>query len=163
MKLIPILHRNKESTFNKVVQVKGSKQSYTFIYVIIYHISVDGLDTCKHLWGLPGGGGVFGFVFLFSIENFHFVPVFPTKISPCSPAYMRVLMGYIVSRDCSISVTVSRENIKNFTQFLPFIGFQTPHLDPLTCSLCSCVPIAKHALFPGSLQAPRHPIIFQQT
>jgi hypothetical protein len=139
MKLIPILH-------NKVVQVKGSKQSYTFIYVIIYHISVDGLDTCKHLW-----------------ENFHFVPVFPTKISPCSPAYMRVLMGYIVSRDCSISVTVSRENIKNFTQFLPFIGFQNPHLDPLTCSLCSCVPIAKHALFPGSLQAPRHPIIFQQT
>jgi uncharacterized membrane-anchored protein len=28
-------------------------------------------------------------------------------------AYM--LMGYIVSRDCSISVTVSRENTKNVT------------------------------------------------
>jgi hypothetical protein len=26
-----------------------------------------------------------------------------------------VLMGNIVSRDCSISVTVSRENTKNFT------------------------------------------------
>ena len=26
-----------------------------------------------------------------------------------------LLMGYIVSRDCSISVTVSRKNMKNFT------------------------------------------------